>query len=129
MEDVKEMEKVEHKSVKEYLQNEPAVAPLVDIIETNNEYTLVAYLPGVEKENINIKSNDNSLTIFGKVDLDAVKSHKYLLKEIPVGNFFRKFNLSDSVDVSKIEAEYSNGVLEMHLHKSEKAKPRTIEIN
>mgnify|MGYP001312246002 CR=1 FL=1 len=130
MAEVKEMQEVKtQKSWEEALENESWVAPLVDIYETDDEFFLNAYIPGVKKENLKIKLEDNHLVIMGRIDnYDEAVNRKYVLKETEVGNFYRRFKISDSIDESKIDAKLENGVLEIRLPKHERVKPRTIEI-
>lgn len=110
------------------LKNEPWVSPLVDIYETEDDFFLNAYLPGVTKENLKIKFEENSLVIMGKVDFETRRNRKYVMRETETGNYYRKFKLSDSVNQDKIEAELINGELIVKLPKHERVKPRTIEI-
>lgn len=130
MAEVKEMQEVKtQKSWEEALENESWVAPLVDIYETDDEFFLNAYIPGVKKENLKIKLEDNHLVIMGRIDnYDEAVNRKYVLKETEIGNFYRRFKISDSIDESKIDAKLENGVLEIRLPKHERVKPRTIEI-
>lgn len=130
MAEVKEMQEVKtQKSWEEALENESWVAPLVDIYETDDEFFLNAYIPGVKKENLKIKLEDNHLVIMGRIDnYDEAVNRKYVLKETEIGNFYRRFKISDSIDESKINAKLENGVLEIRLPKHERVKPRTIEI-
>lgn len=129
MAEVKEMQEVKtQKSWEEALENESWVAPLVDIYETDDEFFLNAYIPGVKKENLKIKLEDGHLVIMGRIDYDEAVNRKYVLKETEIGNFYRRFKISDSIDESKIDAKLENGVLEVRLPKHERVKPRTIEI-
>ncbi len=126
----KEMIDVQEKtnSIEELLEKEITLFPLVDIYENENEFVLSANIPGLEKEDVKLSIEESSLTIFGKVNFEKIKERKYVLKENKTGNYYRKFNLSDSVDVSKINAVYEKGLLNIHLPKHEKAKPRIIDI-
>lgn len=103
-------------------------APLVDIYESDDDFVLVASMPGISKENIRTKIEDKALIIMGRGNTDEEKERKYILKEHETGNYYRKFNLSDSIDETKINAKYENGQLILTLPKHERAKPRTIEI-
>ncbi|NLI77585.1 MAG: Hsp20/alpha crystallin family protein [Candidatus Riflebacteria bacterium] len=102
------------------------VSPLVDIYETDEGLTLLADLPGVEKEGLKIAVEEGILTIEGKV---AERPHEDLLvQEFEPVNFFRQFELSEVVDQNRIAAELKHGVLTLRLPKAEKAKPRQIEV-
>jgi len=128
---VENKEMVEVKSGRswdESLEKESWVAPLADIYETAEDYYLVANMPGSSKENIRIKLEDGSLIIMGRIEYDEVKGRKYVLKETEFGNYYRKFNIADSVDDSKIDASYENGQLVVKLPKHERVKPKTISI-
>ena len=109
-------------------ENESWIAPIVDIFESEDDFTLVANMPGVKKENVKIKIEDGSLLIMGRVDFDNLLNRDYVLNESQIGNFYRKFQISDSIDDSKIEAKYENGQLIVHLPKHERVKPKNIEI-
>lgn len=129
MTDNKEMVEVkDKKSWDEALENEPWVAPLVDIYETADDYYLTANIPGVSKENVKIKLEDGFLVIMGRVNLDEAKNRKYVLNEIEEGNYYRRFKISDSIDEQKIDAKLENGVLTVKLPKHERVKPKSIEI-
>jgi HSP20 family molecular chaperone IbpA len=121
--------KEEQKSWLDVLGNQRSIAPLVDIYETENDFVLVANLPGVSKENIHLKLEENTLSIFGKINYDESINRKYLLNENLIGNYYRIFRLSESIDQTKIDAKYENGQLFVNLPKHERIKPRTINID
>ena len=116
------------KSWDEALENEPWVAPLVDIYETADEYYLTANIPGVSKENVKIKLEEGFLVIMGRVNVDEAKNRKYVLNEIEEGNYYRRFKISESIDEQKTDAKLENGVLTVKLPKHERVKPKSIEI-
>lgn len=129
MTDNKEMVEVkDKKSWDEALENEPWVAPLVDIYETVDDYYLTANMPGVSKENVKIKLEEGFLVIMGRVNVDEAKNRKYVLNEIEEGNYYRRFKISESIDEQKIDAKLENGVLNIKLPKHERVKPKSIEI-
>ena len=97
-------------SWEQVIENERSYSPFVDIYETQDDFMLVANMPGVSKENVRLKYEGGSLVIFGRVNQDNVRK-KYLLKENGTGNFYRKFKIADSIDESKIEAKYENAQL------------------
>jgi len=103
-------------------------SPPVDIYETENELVLHADMPGVNAQNLDIRFEDGELTILGKVADRQPEDQKYLLHEYGVGDFYRVFAISEAVDVSRIAAECSNGVLTLHLPKTEAVKPRRIAV-
>ncbi len=129
MTETRELTKVEPKrSWEEALEKESWVAPLIDIYETNDDYFLVANMPGVNKEDVVVKVEDGDLVIMGRIDFQNELNRKYLVKEIDTSNYYRKFNLSDSIDEEKIDAKLENGKLFVHLPKVERIKPKMIEI-
>ena len=110
------------------LENEPWLAPLVDIYETNDNYILTANMPGVSKTNAQISIEEDNLILMGKVDINELSARKYVLKESETGNYYRKFKLTNSIDSEKVDANFDNGVLNIILPKHERAKPKNIEI-
>ena len=110
------------------LENESTVAPFVDIYETDDDFAIVANMPGVSKENAKLKFEEDSLTIFGKINYDETVNRKYILNENVIGNYYRKFRISNSIDETKISAKFENGQLIVNLPKHDRLKPRTINI-
>ncbi len=102
--------------------------PNVDILEKPEELLLVADMPGVKSGEIDIRFEDGELTILGPVAERQEPAANYLLAEYGVGDFYRTFRVSEQIDGAKIHAEYSDGVLRVHLPKVEAAKPRKIEV-
>lgn len=102
------------------------ITPLTDIYEEENGLYVMVDLPGVEREGLKIKVEKNVLTIEGHVE--AKKERTYLFREFEPSNYFRQFELTDSVNQEKIEAELKNGVLSLYLPKAEELKPRSIEV-
>ena len=102
------------------------VSPPVDIYETTNGLVVTADLPGVAKEGLDIRVENNLLTIRGKAAHAAPGDPIY--REYGLVNFFRQFELNERVDQNKISAELKHGVLTLSLPKAEEAKPRKIEV-
>lgn len=103
--------------------------PSADIVENENEYTIKADLPEVKKEDIDIKVENGVLTLTGERKLEqSVDGEKEHRRESFYGRFARSFALPDDVDVDKINAECREGVLKVHLPKSEAKKPKSIEV-
>ena len=123
--DVKEQESV---SLKEIFENEAVFVPYVNIYETNDDFVLVANMPGVSKDDVKLKLEEGALTILGKINYDETVNRKYILNEAGVGNYFRKFKISNSIDESKIDAKYENGQLIVTLPKHDRVKPRSINV-
>jgi HSP20 family protein len=100
--------------------------PRVDILETQDELTLYMDLAGVAREDLDIQFERGELSIHGKVA--PRHQGQYRLCEYGVGDFYRAFNIREQIDGDKIAAELRNGVLIVHLPKSEKVKPRKITV-
>lgn len=115
-------------SIEEILSKQNSVLPSSDIYENPDEYILIANMPGVSRNDIQVKIVDDSLIIFGKINYNEVISREYILNENELGNYFRKFRISDTIDKTKISAKYDNGQLVVTLPKHEKVKPRKIDI-
>ena len=132
MSENKELVAVNHynsDSINELLKTQNSISPVVDIFETENDFILIANLPGVERSNIQVKLDDKSLIIFGKIDFEKEVNRKYILNEKEIGNYFRSFKISESINKEKINARYDNGQLFLTLPKHDKVKPRKIDIN
>jgi len=111
----------------EFMSEGPYFAPAVDIYETEQELIVLADMPGVNSDHVEIDLRDNSLTIVGKAPLDKEEGTA-LLAEYRKGNYFRTFRITDVVDQTKISASFSDGVLRITLPKVAKAVPRKIPI-
>ena len=104
-------------------------SPLVDISEDEKEYVIKAEIPEMKKEEIKLNVHDDVLTITGERKYEKEeKNKKYHRVERAYGSFVRSFTLPEDAEGSKINAEYKDGVLKVHLPKSEKAKPKAIEV-
>ncbi len=102
--------------------------PAVDIFETEKEITLLADIPGVTSENLNIDLRDNVLTLTGDIAPLEGAEEEDILIEYEIGRYFRQFTLSEVIDQDRIDAQLTDGVLRLTLPKVEKATPRKIEI-
>ena len=104
-------------------------APLVDIVEDDNEYLIKAELPEVKKEDVKVTVQDDVLTISGQRQYEKEeKGKKYHRVERAYGSFTRSFTLPEDADGEKVAAEFKDGVLKVRLPKSEKARPKSIEV-
>jgi HSP20 family protein len=101
--------------------------PRVDIYETDKELTLVADVPGVRPEDVDLRYERGELLLHGKVQ-QRHPEQNFLLREYEVGDFYRAFNIHESIDSSRISAECKNGVLIVHLPKAEASQPRQISV-
>jgi HSP20 family molecular chaperone IbpA len=106
--------------------HERYVAPPVDIYETRDGLVVLADLPGVAKEALDVRVDHNMLTIRGHARHAVPGEVTY--REYELVNFFRQFELSEKVDQSQISAELKRGVLTLHWPKAQEAKPRQIEV-
>jgi HSP20 family protein len=102
--------------------------PTADIYETEDALRVVLEMPGVEKDNVDIRVEDGVLKVEGRLDFSKYQGLQPLYTEYNVGNYARSFRLSSKIDHNKIGAELKDGVLTLTLPKIEEAKPRTIEI-
>ena len=104
-------------------------APIVNVVETDSEFLIEAELPGIEKKDLRISVEKGMLTISGhRMHEQEEKGKRYHRVERAYGNFLRSFRLPDSVDDQRLGAEFKNGILTIHLPKSEKAMPKSIEV-
>lgn len=102
--------------------------PNVDIVEQTDELLVYADMPGLRSEDIDIDFEDGTLTIHGKVQPRQADDTRFVRREYGVGDFFRSFRVSEHIDVQKIVAKYADGVLTLHLPKTEAVKPRKIAV-
>ena len=103
------------------------LTPKVDIRECEQEITLFAEMPGVSPDHIHLHVENSELFLMGKAS-PASNPGKLLLDETRHGDFYRVFSVHESLDCSKISADYKHGVLIVHLPKAEAAKPRQIKV-
>ncbi|HOV85295.1 MAG TPA: Hsp20/alpha crystallin family protein [Syntrophobacteraceae bacterium] len=125
--DLQVQEKQELKTKSESTRNVPIYIPPVDIFESPSELVLMADMPGVAFDNVDIDLDNDQLTIRGSVRVEDEKG-TVLLKEYSVGDYYRQFTLSNVIDRNKIEASMKDGVLKVVLPKAEAAKPRKITV-
>src|ERR1700693_3952079 len=104
-------------------------APPVDIYETENELVIKADLPDLQEKDIDVRVENNTLTIRGERKFDDVNEDNYLRVERAYGSFMRSFSLPNTVSSENIRAEYRNGVLTLHMAKREESKPKQIKIS
>lgn len=102
--------------------------PNVDILERDDELLVLADVPGANGEKIDVKFEEGMLSIHAPVDLRQPEDQDFVLREYGVGDYYRTFRVSEAVDAGKITAEYADGVLALHLPKTEAVKPRKIAV-
>ncbi|SPE58858.1 Heat shock protein, Hsp20 family [Verrucomicrobia bacterium] len=104
-------------------------APLVDISEDDKEYLIKAELPEVKKEDVKVTAEEGTLTIMGERKFEKEeKGKKYHRVERAYGSFGRSFSLPDDASPAKVTADFKDGVLTVHLAKTQRAKPQQIEV-
>ncbi|MDR1578189.1 MAG: Hsp20/alpha crystallin family protein [Deltaproteobacteria bacterium] len=113
--------------VAENASSTPQFSPQVDIWENDQGLTVVADMPGVAVEGLNIDLNDNVLTIHGQVSLPNV-GRKVLTQEYEIGDFYRQFKVAGEIDKEAIAATIKDGVLTVTLPKLAPAQPRKIVV-
>ena len=102
--------------------------PVTDIFETGDALRVVLEMPGVDKESVDVRVENDVLTIEGQVDFTKYQGLTPLYTEYNVGNYARSFELSSKIDQEHIGAELKDGVITLILPKAEKAKPRKIMV-
>jgi HSP20 family protein len=106
-----------------------AWAPAVDIYEDENQLVLTAEIPGIEEKDVEIKLEDNMLSIQGERKMEKeTKEENYHRLERAYGSFYRSFTLPNYIDQDKIHAEHENGVLKITMPKKPELKPRKVKI-
>ena len=106
------------------------LSPRIDISETDGEYKIEAELPGINQKEIDVKIDNNILTIKGKKeDVKEEKEKNYHLRERYYGAFQRSISLPNNIEPEKIKARFENGVLNISVPKSDKRTPKKIEIS
>lgn len=103
--------------------------PVADLIETDTGYTFDIDMPGVKKEDLNIKLEKETLTVEGKVAVESDKETKSIYKEYEPGVYIREFTLTPEMDRDSIKANLEDGVLRITLKKHPDAEPKKIYIN
>ena len=108
--------------------NEPILQPPVDISEDADGITLVADLPGVSKDRLDIQIDKDSLVIEGVAKIDMAEDMKPLYADVRSTRYRRSFAISSELDTDNIEASLKDGVLSLRLHKRPESKLRKIEV-
>ena len=106
----------------------PRFVPAVDIYETADEYVVMAEMPGCDPQGIDVQFEGGELSITGRVAPREIPQAGWLAHEFGIGDYHRTFNVTESIETEKIQAEYEHGILTLRLPKVETAKPRKIEV-
>ena len=127
---IQEAEKQEVAQVNgaERTRSRTAFVPKVDIYELTEDIMIVADMPGVNEKAIDVTLEKNILTIDGFVEPESSKKYNLVYAEYEVGDYHRRFTLSNEIDQDKIEATVKDGVLRLRLPKSNGAKLRKIDV-
>jgi HSP20 family protein len=115
-------------NLREFVETRPS-APAMDVTEQENEYVVVAELPGVKNEEVKITFEQNVLTLQAKrKPYELPQDARILLNEMRVREFTRSLRVPVRIDVENISAELQNGVLRITLPKAQDARPRVISV-
>jgi HSP20 family molecular chaperone IbpA len=102
--------------------------PDVDIVERIDEFVVTADLPGVDDQHVDVRLEDGMLSIRAELAVEPESEWRPLYDEYRSGSYYREFTLSDRIDIDGIKASMKDGVLDLHLPKAEKHRPRNIEV-
>ena len=105
------------------------VSPAVDIFEDAGGITLLADMPGVSRDRLDVKIDGDTLSVEGRVELEGQAQMRALWAEVDVPRYRRTFTLSRELDASRIEANLKDGVLTLRVPKQAHAQPRRIEVS
>ena len=102
--------------------------PAINLYEKDDQATLIAELPGIDPEKLEITVLDDTVTLSGERTVEPVEGERYVRQECPNGSFSRTMTLPNSVDPESIQAEYKHGVLKVTMNKAQVKQPRRIAI-
>jgi HSP20 family protein len=106
--------------------NHSSFVPSVDVVEDSDQIHIKMELPGLKKEDIQVEYADNVLSVSGEKKLDTKQEENNIVyREIEAGQFLRRFSVKD-IDFEKSKADFKDGVLILHLPKSETQKPKKL---
>lgn len=109
--------------------NDRVLSPRTDIVENDSDYSLEMELPGVIQDNIDLKIDNNILTIEGKKEQSSEKKdHNYHMQERYYGSFYRSISLPSNIDDEHIEAQVKDGVVSVKIPKKEQSKAKKIKV-
>lgn len=128
MSEIQKADKNQVSATPEQTRSGPVYSPAVDIFENDAAITVLADLPGVRPDNLEIDLRENVLTLMGRVSGPNNAGETPVVREYQPGLFFRQFTLGETIEQSKIDAKLKDGVLRLELPKAEKARPRQITV-
>jgi len=126
--DIQKIEKAGVPTVTEQTRPGPVYSPSVDIFEQDDSITVLADMPGVKPQDLEIDLRERVLTLTARVASANGSKESEVLREYESGTFFRQFTLSETIDQAKIDARLADGVLRLELPKVDKARPRKITV-
>jgi len=127
---LKEVQKKEAELEKgvERIRETRVYTPAVDIIEKGNDIVILADMPGVDENSVDVTLEKDLLTIYGKIEPEIPVNHKLMVSEYGIGDYQRTFTLSSEIDREHIQATVRDGVLRLVLPKADKEKTRKIPV-
>ncbi len=125
---IAEKQQAERGQEVEATRAQPVFLPCTDIFEREDAIVVMADMPGVGPDAVDVDLAGNELTISGRVGDTSIEGHSLSYREYETGDYQRRFRLSDGIDADKIEATIKNGVLEVVLPKSKEAQPHKITV-
>jgi HSP20 family molecular chaperone IbpA len=126
--EIQKPEKAGVPAVAEQTRPGPVFSPAVDIFENDNSITMLADMPGVKAQDLQIDLRESVLTLAARVTMPESPQESDVLREYRSGTFFRQFTLSETINQTGIDAKLTDGVLRLELPKVEKAKSRQITV-
>ena len=126
--DIQARDKQEVKSSSEQMTRGRVYSPRVDIFEDDQALTIVADMPGVQTDDVNVDLREDVLTLTGVPSVSVSEEERHLVQEFETGKYLRQFTLSEVIDQPNIKANLTNGVLRVTLPKVGPAKPRKVKI-
>jgi HSP20 family protein len=122
------MDRMFEETLAETPQPEREMALAIDVLADDEGYTLYALVPGLTADEVEIEILNNTVTLRGALKSSVQESAKYLLCELPSGNFSRVITLPTAVDANKAEATIKNGILSLYIPKAEAHRPKAIKV-
>ena len=124
------MDRLLEENLPENTPNEREMVLAVDVADEEDAYKITALVPGLDAENLNIEILNNTVALRGEFKRESIeKEAKFLTCELPEGHFSRVISLPVAVDSSKAEASLKNGVLMLHIPKTDAHRPKSIKVN
>lgn len=124
--EAQELQKQEHKE--ERTVEGRFFIPQTDIVENKESLIVIMDLPGVKKENLRVKLENNVLEVEGRISYSPYEKLNPVYTEYNIGNYSRRFTVSHAVDTRNIDAVLNNGVLSLTMRKAPEAEPREIPV-